>query len=827
MATAAPASPNAILKITYRVFGITRTLFLYRIAQFVSFPFVVLYLLARLFTSRGYWSHFGERLGFLPRCFDGTTPGSIWLHAVSAGEIASAVPLIQTLRTELPHAPFYLSTSTIAGRNAAERRLGSLVDGIFYCPFDYISCIRPVLRTLHPSLVIVLETEIWPNLYAETKRSGACLAIVNGRISDRTWPRYQAFQWFFKPILQLADIVVAQSSVDATRYRAIGVSEARLHQEGNLKYDASSVAPPSRLPTFGAKHIWIAASTVGPNEAGSVQRHSVDEDDIVLNAFGMLSSEFPHLLLILAPRQPARFDIVGEKLKARGIHFARRTNQPLDLPLPAVLLLDTMGELSGSYSLANVAFVGGSLAPRGGHNILEPAAAGVPVVVGPHMQNFQAIAREFLDAKAIVQIQSSEQLAPAIRELLVNPDRAQELGRRARSIIHQQQGVADRIAARLLPLYYSANPGKLRSLLSRLFLRPLTLLWERGGIAKRHKSLQKAGSLPVPVISIGGITVGGSGKTPFVNYLATRLRQSGHLPAILTRGYRRRSPAKYLIFAPGAHVPPAMTGDEAQILLRAGQASIGIGSNRYETGKLLLREFPETDVCLLDDGFQHALLHRDADIVLIDGLDPFGQGELVPLGRLREPLTALRRAHAFVVTRTENDRRYEAIRNELRRMNPDTPIFRTRLVAHHWRIYGTGELVPALAARRVAAFCGLGNPQSFWNTLESLDLDIVFRWDFPDHHSYRPAELQRIAHQARLHGAEILVTTEKDVINCPGHCEHMIAPFNLAWLEIELTMDEEEEFLDLVGGKLTTPPGVVLERKLRGPAASSSNQGRP
>ncbi len=751
--------------------------------------------------QREYWSHFGERLGLLPRSFTRTNPGSIWLHAVSVGEVASALPLIESLHRLHPLAPIYLSTATLAGRKAAERQFGSPVSGIFYSPVDYVSCVRRVLKAIRPALLIVVETEIWPNLYAEAKRSGAGLAIVNARISERTWPRYRRFCRLFAPILRLPEVVFVQSATDYDRYKHLGVPVSNLHVEANLKYDATSARVPVHIETFGAGQIWIAASTVGPNERGSVRRHSIDEDDIVIRTFRALAVEFPRLLLILAPRQPARFDAVARKLQLSQVPFVRRTRSrrgsPLTLSLPGVLLLDTIGELSSSYALADVVFVGGSIAPRGGHNIIEPAAARTPVIVGPHMQNFEAILREFTEAGAIVQIHAEEELQGAVRELLLNRERAQQLGRRARLLVERQQGVSERLARNLLPLYHSANPKAPRSIWTRAIAGGLAFAWRQGGAIKRRRAERYADSrtrLPVPVISIGGITVGGSGKTPFTAYMAARLKERGFAPAILTRGYGRRSPAKNLIFGAGAVVPATLTGDEAQSFLRAGVAPVGIGANRYETAELLLARCPAVDVLLLDDGFQHAGLRRDVDVVLIDGLDPFGQDEVVPLGRLREPLSALSRANVLVITRAEEDLRYRAICTRLRKYNPNAPIFRTRLIARSWRDYRTGARVPDLAGRRVAAFCGLGNPESFWKTLESLGLEVVFRWSFDDHHRYTPFELQRLGDQAHACGAEIVVTTEKDCTNCPEHFEGAIAPLTLAWLEIEFELEDEGGF---------------------------------
>ncbi len=709
------------------------------------------------------------------------------------------------LKRDQPGIPVYLSTSTVAGRKVALHQATDLVDGVFYSPFDYPSCVRRVLRRLRPALLIVFETEIWPNLYAETKRSGAQLAVVNGRISNRTWPRYRFWKRWFCPILQFPDLFLVQSAVDHARFSELGAPPAKLAIAPNLKYDAPRSVADIDIDTFGARQVWIAASTVGPNERGSFRKHSIDEDDVVLDSFETLAREFPQVLLILAPRQPARFDEVARKLATRKIPFVRRTASRTDpassLNLPGVLLLDTVGELSGIYRLANVAFVGGSLAPRGGHNILEPAAAALPVIVGPHMDNFESIAREFLEGGALLQIQSGEDLRPTVRELLNDSNRAHQIGGRALRIVEARRGASSQIAERLWPIYHCATLRNIHHPLTRLLLTPLAGLWKEGGALKRQRSEHFtliSPPLSALVISVGGITAGGAGKTPFSVYLVSRLKAHGYSPAILTRGYGRRSPAETLVFPPRAKVPSAATGDESQIFLRSTDAPIGIGTKRYETAQILLRQFPSTDVLVLDDGFQHARLQRDVDIVLIDGLDPFGGEEVVPLGRLREPLDALSRAHVFVVTRAEENLRFQAIARRLGELNPNAPAFRTRLIARSWHDYRNGEILPSVSGRRVGAFCALGNPENFWQTLAGLGLQVVFRWQFPDHHSYNPAELQRVAHQARIHGADILVTTEKDRINCPSHLERAIAPLDLAWLKIELELEDEARFFSLL-----------------------------
>ncbi len=307
--------------------------------------------------------------------------------------------LLRRLRAELPSAPLFVSTTTLAGRALADQKLAGLADGVFYAPIDFCFAVRRVLRTLRPAVVVVAETEIWPNLYREAKRAGCGLAVVNGRISDRAEPKYLRFKWFFGAVLRWPDRILAQSEGNRQRYLALGAPPERVSDGGNLKYDfrPSQAGIPECLREFVARtaplEIWIAASTMPPAEAGDV-----DEDDAVIEAFRALCLNHPRLLLILAPRKPERFDAAAARLEAAGISYVRRSlldDEPPPVALPGVLLLDSMGELSSLFALDSVVFMGGSLARRGGHNVLEAAFYSRAVVVGPHMENFAEIAAEF------------------------------------------------------------------------------------------------------------------------------------------------------------------------------------------------------------------------------------------------------------------------------------------------------------------------------------------------------------------------------------------------------------------------------------------------
>ena len=778
--------------------------FLYRFLQALGWPVILLYFLFRAVRNTAYLGTLGARLGYLPRSFKQTTAGAIWLHAVSVGEVVASIELLRRIRAELPRAPLFVSTSTLAGQAAAREKLASLAAGVFYAPLDTVFVVRRVLRLLRPSVVVVAETEIWPNLFREVKRTGAGLLMVNARISDRALPRYERLRAFFGPVLALTDAILAQSEEMRLRFLAAGAPAETVRVAGNLKYDFQPREAPADSPVRallaavrpGA--VWIAASTMPPAAPGDV-----DEDDAVLVAFRELTARHASLLLILAPRRPERFEAAAKRLAEAGIPFLRRSRLgPADaLPLPGVLLLDTIGELAGLFALADVVFMGGSLASRGGHNILEPAFFARPVVVGPHMENFREIAAGFAVAGASVEIVSAAELAGAVGALLEDPARAGETGRRALACATQRRGATGRTLEAIRGLHAASFPCLRPPWPQLAVLWPLAKLWEWGGHCKRARGIARRRSLRAPVISVGNITMGGTGKTPAVLLLAEKLHH--RRPGILTRGFGRHAPDRYVMLEPRAAMPVTYTGDEPQIFLRSGLAPVGIGPDRYRAGRMLEERFG-CGVLLLDDGFQHVRLDRRVDLVLVDALNPFGGCALFPLGRLREPLAELRRADILLLTRSPYGRTLEAVERRLRHYNPHAPIFRAGVAPQAWVEHATGEEKPldALAGARVGAFCGLGNPQSFWCTLEALGLAPVDRLEFEDHHTYRPHELRRIADLSARAGATSLVTTEKDMLNLCDHGGDLVKPLDIYWLKVRMAVEREEEFLRAIERRL-------------------------
>jgi tetraacyldisaccharide 4'-kinase len=776
--------------------------FLYRVLQAFALPALLLYFVFRGLRNRGYWRSIPERFGFLPRSFRQTGPGAIWLHAVSVGEVLACGELLRSLRAEFPRSGLFVSTSTLAGRAAAGQKLGGLVDGVFYAPADYVFAARRALRTLRPSVVAIAETEIWPNLIRETRRTGAGVTIVNGRISDRALPRYLRFAWFFRAVLPAVDSILAQTEAMRERFLALGARPESVRAAGNLKYDFVARPPAPGSPVLSLierlrpEKVWIAASTTAPAEPGDV-----DEDDAVVAAFAELARRHPRLLLILAPRQPERFPEAARKLAAAGVASLRRSALgPTDTPaLPGALLLDTIGELSGLFSLADVVFMGGTLARRGGHNILEPALFAKPVVAGPHMENFQAIADEFQAAGAYVEIGAPGELASAVGRLLENAAAARETGRRALGCAEARRGAGARALAEVRELHRRSVPWYRPAMPWMAAGRLLARLWEWGGRRRRAGGLARQRKLDVPVIGVGNLTMGGTGKTPCVLLLAELLKKNGRKPGILTRGYGRSSPQRQLALAPGAEVSAERSGDEPQIFVRSGLAPVGVGGDRFRAGRLLRHEF-DVDVLLLDDGFQHARLARDLDIVLIDALEPFGRGGVFPLGRLREPLAALGRAGVVLITRNGFSDLAGAIESETRRWNPKAPLFRADVQPLAWVDYATGveHGLDARPFERAGVFCGLGNPLAFRRTLERMGVEPVDWVEFEDHHGYRPREVRHLAQQFQAHGATALVTTEKDAVNLCEACPELVAPMRIYWLKAAMRIDREDEFVEEV-----------------------------
>jgi 3-deoxy-D-manno-octulosonic-acid transferase len=417
-----------------------------------------------------YLSNLWQRLGFsFPSlaALPAERACAIWIHAVSVGEVLCGITLARRLKQAYPNRPLIISTTTLTGQALARERM-AFADEVFYFPLDWSFCVRRALDAVRPSLVLVLETEIWPNFLREAGRRKVPVVFVSGRISDRSYARYQSYfgvfgfflRPFLKDVLSNASAFLMQNEKDSQRIRAMGAPPDRVHVSGNLKYDQELPAP---TPLSN----WLEAEVQRSGRSPIIVAGSVvaTEEPHALIAFGTLQGEYPKALLVLAPRKPECFDEAADFINESHRKFIRRSQLPIpgpaqsqagpassDSTIPAdvtVLLLDSIGELASLYRLADGAFVGGSLVSSGGHNILEPAAFGKIPVFGPSMENFAEIASRFVSAGAALQVESPEDVGVAWIELFRDPERMKKMGETARRLIEDSRGATDRAVAEI------------------------------------------------------------------------------------------------------------------------------------------------------------------------------------------------------------------------------------------------------------------------------------------------------------------------------------------------------------------------------------------
>jgi 3-deoxy-D-manno-octulosonic-acid transferase len=382
----------------------------------------------------------------------------IWLHCVSVGETQAARPLAKRLKQQFPQHDLVVSTITLTGQTLARDVFRNQAKSVFYFPFDWRWTVRRALKAVNPAVVLIMETELWPNFLRECKTRRIPVALVNGRISRQSYRRYRLIKSFFRRVLSSLSIAVMQSEADAARLEELGMPRERLFTAGNLKFDAELSSETNKTEELRKRFavdsnvpLILAASTHAP------------EEDIIIESIKKLRQKDP-VRLMLAPRHPERFNEVAGLLQKSGLSWTRRTNAPNPNDAnAAVILLDTIGELPATYALAQIVFVGGSIVDKGGHNVLEPAAAGVTVVTGSHTHNFHAIVELMNEAGALVQLPAlegaaaSEELAYVFEKLLASPAERDELGRRAKQLITANQGAADRTMQLIAPPILAAG----------------------------------------------------------------------------------------------------------------------------------------------------------------------------------------------------------------------------------------------------------------------------------------------------------------------------------------------------------------------------------
>ena len=416
----------------------------------------------RMATTHKYRRGLAERLGFvrLSLVRRGAAAGGpasarpvIWLHAVSVGEVLAVGRLVAELDSGLPGCRVLISTTTRTGQELARSRFGA--ERVFYCPLDLPWAVRAYLNALEPRLLVLAETEFWPNLLHACFRRSIPVAVVNARISDRSWPRYRRLRRLWAPILGRLAKVLAQSETDAERLRALGCAPPAVSVAGNLKFDVRAVHEAEATRQLKKAMLALRLVVAGSTLEG--------EESALLEAWPRLLQSEPQLAMVMAPRHPERFNAVASLLDQSGVSWVRRSawrgEEAITKPLVPgqIVLLDTIGELASVYSLASVAFVGGSLVPAGGHNPLEPAQFGVPIVMGPHYANFRAITDDLL-AHSALRITTKEELAAGLLDLLQDRTAAEAMGERARRVFAEQAGATGRCVEALRGLLAAKLP---------------------------------------------------------------------------------------------------------------------------------------------------------------------------------------------------------------------------------------------------------------------------------------------------------------------------------------------------------------------------------
>jgi 3-deoxy-D-manno-octulosonic-acid transferase len=401
------------------------------------------------FRSRKYITGIGERLGKIP-ALDRAAGPVIWLHCVSVGETEAARPLVRALRERFPAHQLVISTTTVTGQQVARQAFSKDAAAIFYFPIDWSWTVRRVLRTLSPAAVLIMETELWPNLLRECRRHAIPVALINGRISPKSYSRYHKIRGFMQQVLEDLATALMQSDEDAKRIAMLGLSEDRIRMLGNLKFDSatlpanlSSVASDlrQRFHIDSSQPLIVAASTHSP------------EESVVIDAFKAIrkTPRGKDSRLLIAPRHPERFDEVAKLISESGFAWSRKSSPPAPMDATSeIILLDSIGELRSTFQLAEIAFIGGSIIPHGGQNVLEPAAQGVCVITGAHTHNFAAIIRALLAENALIQLppvdlaQAPATLAAAFGELLADGARRKATGARAQDVCAGSRGATER-----------------------------------------------------------------------------------------------------------------------------------------------------------------------------------------------------------------------------------------------------------------------------------------------------------------------------------------------------------------------------------------------
>lgn len=788
---------------------------LYDIAAIIVGILIIPVFLIRAIRERGFVERIKQCLGFVPAedLERVAKKNCIWVHAASVGEVVATSPLIKEFRKEFPKNPILVSVVTTNGYEMANRIIKD-ADSIIYFPLDLPFIAANMVRRIAPRVFLPVETELWPNFLRACRNHKIPVMMVNGRISDKSVKRYHLLYSLLNNMINTVTKFAMQSPIDAEYIIRLGANPNLVIVTGNTKFDqtytdVTEEEKQSLLQEMGLQN------NDGIFLAGSTHR---GEEEFVLKAFEVVRQKRPNAKLVIAPRELLRVREVLAICKHHDFPVKRRTELLQEFKEGKqdtshdIVILDTIGELGKVYSIGDVIYVGGSLISHGGHNILEPAAHGKAIVVGYNMFNFKETHALFTKRNAVVTVQDAAELSKVVAHLFEDEEERHRMEHESKQICLENKGAARKSAVLLHQMIVQVEEGRLASgfikstnkvenfqtyfyhlihshdahgFLTQLgiaFLFVCSIIYT--GLVKLklniyRLNLLKKSKLPCYVISLGNITVGGTGKTPTAQQLALFIRSLGYRVVILNHGYRAKWKGAVGIVSDGKKLMMNVeeAGDEAYMLAKhLPDIPVLIGPERSVTGAYAVKNF-QAEVAILDDGYQHWDLIRDLDILLIDAVNVFGNGYLLPRGTLREPISNIDRADVCLLTKVDqaNETSREYIHTMIRKKNKNAlivesihrPICFVKLSDWHQNIASKGVDVSEIKGTRVMAVSAIGNPSSFEQTLADLGAIVVESLRFPDHHEYTVQEMIDSLNLAIQMEAQAIVVTEKDAVKIP------------------------------------------------------------
>lgn len=817
--------------------------------------FVIPYYTYRLFTEKGFALRFKQSLGQVndEEIAKVMRKNCIWIHGASVGEIVATSPLIKQIRKELPDRPILVSAFTVGGYNMA-RQIIPEADAIIYFPLDLPFVAGSLVKRIHPGVFMPVETELWPNFLSAIREMRIPVMMVNGRISEKSVKTYRYLYGIWDDMLNTVTRFCMQSSIDADYITHLGADRSKVFVTGNTKFDQTYaevteddlVKYRQELGIGEAYPVIIAGST-----------HS-GEEKLLLNSFREIKKQYSRAALVIAPRKTARGGEVAKLAASFGYEAGYRSKMLEDQGYSgehSVIILDTIGELGRIYAVGDLVYVGGSFSGTGGHNVLEPAAHAKPILVGPSMHNFKDSYALLSKAGGCKMVQSGAELTSEMLDIIVNEERRRKMGQASIQVIKENRGadvksiryLKDLLELAAVPASeypeYPVNTRNLRdeggarlrhgdAIIQYVYqiaygpetpffgwlllglLRGMSYLYEFGVYCKLSMykiGLKSREKLPCCVISIGNITVGGTGKTPTAQKMAAIIKDMGRRVVILNRGYRSHWGKEIGVVSNGEKIfmTAYEAGDEAYLMAKTlPGVPVVIGKNRAVTGRYAVEKLG-AEVIIMDDGYQHWQLERNLDVVLVDTLNMFGNGCVLPRGTLREPLENLDRGDLFLLTKTDQGSKLSGmqLRNTIEHYNGNAPVVES---VHHpknfveiadWYkgINVSFRELEDLKGKDVMVFSAIGNPSSFEQTLASIGLNILEAVRYPDHHDYGMLEMQYINERASSLKAVAMVATAKDAVKIPTefiYSEREI-PLYILNMDIRIT-GGREKFLEYI-----------------------------